>query len=82
MHDLELLDAMNQSQDGKPLVHRMSRLPQPAVDGSGLDLLSDLLIHAYRRADCREDVLNDLLYYRREIQRAIDAVKALEVANA
>lgn len=73
MHDQRVFDAMNNSQDGRPLGRRLGghRAGRDAWD----DALSDMMIDAYEQASDAGELLSHLRYCVRELKAAVDAVE-------
>jgi hypothetical protein len=81
MRDPAVFDAMNDSQDGRPLASRRdkvtNRIPMYVWPELG-DGLSDLVIGLYLHAEDREELITHLRYCVRELQAAVDVVRKLE----
>lgn len=82
MLDREVFDALAESQEGgKCLARRLKQKPIEDQHDWG-DALSDVILGAYRDADCRADLMTHLRYCISELESALSAVRKLEDCHA
>lgn len=73
MNSQTIFDAINESQDGRPL--RRWLLENPDSDTRMSDAINALLVAAYRESDTADDLLSALSYAASQVRAAVTAVR-------
>lgn len=75
MKSQSIFDAINESQDNRPLRRWMLREQTHVLHWSFTDALNALLVFAWRDADDAESLERDLSYAQQQIAAALQAVQ-------
>lgn len=72
MSDPEIFDALNESQDGRPLGRRLGGFSPRTQEWC--HALNDLLVGAYEQASDTDELAAHLRYCTRELNKALHAI--------